>query len=253
MKMRAWCLGASLAAVRTSRSRDSYTIPTAVPFRERTKSYDSRRRKEEKAIQDRGLRPPPCTPVGANEILTSVRAVEFAFGIGWGGFWVYWLVAAFSMKRGHVPWARELRIRAVVVVLVIVLVRFGAFRGHALNTDPSRAVLGLVIFALGLGFAIWARLHIGRNWGTPMTQKDDPELVTSGPYHLVRHPIYSGILVAGVGTAVALSWWWLIAAGLAGVYFVYSAAVEERNIASQFPQMYPEYRRSTKMFLPYIF
>jgi protein-S-isoprenylcysteine O-methyltransferase Ste14 len=45
---------------------------------------------------------------------------------------------------------------------------------------------------LGLGFAIWARVHIGRNWGTPMTQKDEPELVTSGPYHLVRHPIYSG-------------------------------------------------------------
>jgi protein-S-isoprenylcysteine O-methyltransferase Ste14 len=43
-----------------------------------------------------------------------------------------------------------------------------------------------------LGFAIWARVHIGRNWGTPMTQKDEPELVTSGPYHLVRHPIYSG-------------------------------------------------------------
>jgi hypothetical protein len=67
-----------------------------------------------------------------------------------------------------------------------------------------------------LGFAIWARVHIGRNWGTPMTQKDQPELVTSGPYHLVRHPIYSGILVASVGTAVALSWFWLIAVGLAG-------------------------------------
>ena len=67
-----------------------------------------------------------------------------------------------------------------------------------------------------------------------MTQKDDPEFVTSGPHRLVRHPIYSGILVAGVGTAVALSWWWLIAVGLAGVYFVYSATVEERNMARQF-------------------
>ena len=181
-----------------------------------------------------------------------MRAVEFVFGIGWGGFWIYWLVAAFSMKRGHVPWARELRIRAVVIVLVIVLVRLGAFRGHGLNTNPSRAALGLVLFAVGLGFAIWARLNIGRNWGTPMTQKEDPKLVTSGPYHLVRHPIYSGILVAGVGTAVALSWWWLIAVGLAGVYFVYSATVEERNMARQFPNTYPEYRRSTKMFLPFV-
>jgi len=54
-------------------------------------------------------------------------------------------------------------------------------------------------------------VHLGRNWGTPMTQKDEPELVTSGPCHLVRHPIYSGILVAGVGAAVALSWLWLTA------------------------------------------
>jgi protein-S-isoprenylcysteine O-methyltransferase Ste14 len=116
-----------------------------------------------------------------------------------------------------------------------------------------RAGIGLVLFALGLAFAIWARLHIGRNWGTPMSKKDDPELVTSGPYQLVRHPIYSGILLAGVGTAVALSWLWLIAMVLAGVYFVYSATVEERNLTEQFPDTYPMYRRSTKMLVPFIF
>ena len=104
---------------------------------------------------------------------------------------------------------------------------------------PWRAALGLLLFALGLGFAIWARVHIGRNWGTPMTQKDDPELVTSGPYHLVRHPIYTGILVAGVGTAVALSWLWLIAVILAGVYFVYSATVEERYMTRAVPRRVP--------------
>ena len=86
-----------------------------------------------------------------------------------------------------------------------------------------------------------------------MTQKEDPELVTSGPYHLVRHPIYSGILVAGVGTAIALSWLWLIAVGLAGVYFLYSATVEERYLSEQFPDSYPVYKRSTKMLLPFIF
>ena len=183
----------------------------------------------------------------------SVHAVELVFAIGWAAFWIYWLLAAFSMKRGRVPWARELRIRAVFVVLLVVLIRLGAFRGHGLNTDPWRAGLGLLLFALGLGFAIWARVHIGRNWGTPMSQKDDPELVTSGPYHLVRHPIYSGILVAGVGTAVALSWLSLIVVALAGVYFVYSATVEERTMAKQFPETYPAYRRSTKMLVPFVF
>ena len=182
-----------------------------------------------------------------------MRAVELVFGVGWAVFWLSWFAAAFSMKRGRVPWSRELRIREVIVVVVILLFRLGAFRGHGLNTDAWRAAAGLVLFALGLGFAIWARMHIGRNWGTPMTQKDEPELVTSGPYHLVRHPIYSGILVAGVGTAVALSWLWLTAVALAGVYFVYSATVEEHYLTEQFPDTYPVYKRSTKMLLPFIF
>ena len=157
------------------------------------------------------------------------------------------------MKKGRVPWSRELRIRAVVVVLVILLLRLGAFRDHGLDSDPWRAGLGLFLFVLGLGFAIWARVHIGRNWGSPMSQKDEPELVTSGPYHLVRHPIYSGILLGGVGTAVALSWLWLIAVALAGVYFVYSATVEESYLTEQFPETYPVYRSSTKMLVPFVF
>src|SRR5579862_1688605 len=157
------------------------------------------------------------------------------------------------MKRGRVPWARQLRIRAVIAVLVILLFRLGAFRGHGLNTDPWRAAIGLVLFGLGLGFAIWARVNIGRNWGVPMTRKDDPELVTSGPYRLVRHPIYSGILAAGIGTAVALSWLWLTAVVLAGIYFLYSAVVEERYLTEQFPDDYPAYKRSTKMLVPLIF
>jgi protein-S-isoprenylcysteine O-methyltransferase Ste14 len=179
-------------------------------------------------------------------------AVELVFAVGWVVFWTYWLVAAFSMKRGRLAWSRELRIRAVILVLAIVLLRLGAFQNNGLNSDPWRAGLGIVLFAVGLGFAVWARIHIGRNWGTPMSHKDDPELVTSGPYQLVRHPIYSGILVASVGTAVALSWAWLIAVALAGIYFVYSATIEERNLTEQFPDSYPAYSRSTKWLVPFI-
>jgi protein-S-isoprenylcysteine O-methyltransferase Ste14 len=183
-----------------------------------------------------------------------MNAVELVFAVGWAAFWLYWLVAAFSMKRGRVPWSRELRIRVVIVVFVILLLRVGAFRGHhSLNTDPWLAALGLVLFAAGLGFAIWARVHIGRNWGTPMTQKAEPELVTSGPYSLVRHPIYSGVLLAGVGTALALSWMWLTAVVLAGVYFLYSATVEERYMTEKFPDRYPAYKKATKRLLPFIF
>jgi protein-S-isoprenylcysteine O-methyltransferase Ste14 len=181
-----------------------------------------------------------------------MHVIEIVFAIGWAVFWAYWLGAAFSMKRQRIAPLRELRIRMVIFVLVILLLRLGAFRNNDINTGPWVAGLGLVLFAAGLAFAIWARIHIGRNWGTPMSQKDDPELVTSGPYQLVRHPIYSGILVAGIGTAVALSWSWLIPVGLAGIYFIYSATIEERNLTDRFPDTYPEYRRSTKMLVPFV-
>jgi protein-S-isoprenylcysteine O-methyltransferase Ste14 len=182
-----------------------------------------------------------------------VKPVELVFAVGWAAFWLYWLVAAFSMKRGRVAWSHELRVRLVIAVIAILLFRLDVFRGHRADTDPWSAGIGLALFALGLGFAIWARLHIGRNWGTPMTQKDEPELVTSGPYRLVRHPIYSGILVAGVGTAVALSWGWLAVFALAGIYFVYSATVEERYLTEQFPEDYPPYKRATRMLVPFVF
>jgi protein-S-isoprenylcysteine O-methyltransferase Ste14 len=182
-----------------------------------------------------------------------MHGLELVFAIGWAAFWLYWLVAAFSMKRGRVLWSRELKIRAVILVAVIAMVHLGVFRGHGLNTNPWRAGFGVALFALGLSFAIWARLHIGRNWGTPMTQKNDPELVTSGPYGLVRHPIYSGILVAGFGSAVALSWWLTFVVVLAGIYFIYGATVEEKFLTEQFPDAYPKYKRSTKMLVPYIF
>lgn len=67
----------------------------------------------------------------------------------------------------------------------------------------------------------------------PMTRKDEPELVTSGPYHFGRHPIYSGIVLAGIGTAVAMGWVWLFAVALAALCFLYSATVEERYMAQR--------------------
>jgi protein-S-isoprenylcysteine O-methyltransferase Ste14 len=182
-----------------------------------------------------------------------VSAVEVVFAVGWGAFWLYWLFAAFSTKRGRVPWSRERRIRVVIIALAILLARVGAFRGHHIDDDdPWLAAIGLVLFASGLGFAVWARRQLGRNWGTPMTQKVEPELVTSGPYRLVRHPIYAGILVASIGTVVAFSWLWITVVALAGVYFLYSAKVEERYLCAAFPHEYPPYKRSTKMLVPFI-
>ena len=106
---------------------------------------------------------------------------------------------------------------------------------------------------LGLALAIWARVYLGRNWGMPMSQKADPELVTTGPYRSIRHPIYSGIILAMVGTTIAVSLYWLVAAVLIGAYFTYSAVAEERFMAIRFPESYPGYKRSTKMLIPFVF
>ena len=183
-----------------------------------------------------------------------MRPVELVFAVGWAAFWIYWLVAAFSMKRGRVDWSREGRIRLVIIALAVVLARLGLIRGgRHVQTDPWLAAVGLALFGFGLGLAIWARVQLGRNWGTPMTRKNEPELVTSGPYRLVRHPIYSGILAATIGTAVALSWRWLPVVALVAIYFVYSATVEERYLAEQFPDSYPAYKRSTKMLVPFVY
>ena len=180
----------------------------------------------------------------------SRRAV---FAVGWGAFWLYWFVAAFFMKRGRVSWSREFRIRAAIVVLAIILVRLGPSRHDGLTTDPWRGrPSGSSCSRPGLGFAVWARGAHRAQLGHPDGTEGGARFGDQGPYRLVRHPIYSGVLVAGVGTAVALSWKWLIVVALAGVYFAYSATVEERYLTKQFPDEYPAYRRSTRMLLPFV-
>ncbi len=167
----------------------------------------------------------------------------------WGVFWVGWLIAAFTAKQG----SRGGRVRApgLLVITGIVLVRVFRTNTLAVHSVPVR-VLGMVILVAGLGLAVWARIYLGRNWGMPMTQKAEPELVTSGPYRFVRHPIYSGILLGVLGTALATNIYWLIALALGGAYFIYSATVEERLLTSTFPDAYPAYREHTKMLIPFV-
>jgi protein-S-isoprenylcysteine O-methyltransferase Ste14 len=86
----------------------------------------------------------------------------------------------------------------------------------------------------------------------PMTQKAEPELVTSGPYRFVRHPIYSGLLAGLFGTALANNLIGLIIVAILCAYFCYSAIVEEKNLTATFPRAYPAYRASTKMLIPFV-
>lgn len=181
-----------------------------------------------------------------------MHGVDEFLGFGWLAFWLYWLSAARGVKSGHSQWRRYIGFRVVVAVIVISLFRIPAFRGHD-TRDAVLGAIGVPLFVLGLALAIWARLDIGRNWGSPMSQKDDPELVTTGPYRWIRNPIYTGIILAMIGTAIAVSLVWLVIAALLGGFFVYSAFVEQRFLEQRFPDTYPSYQASTKMLVPFVF
>jgi protein-S-isoprenylcysteine O-methyltransferase Ste14 len=173
--------------------------------------------------------------------------------IVWAVFWIGWLAASIGAKPGRMRWRQFAGGRILVVLVVLLLVRIRVFHGHTATADPWLQGIGLALFVLGLALAVWARVFIGRNWGMPMTRKADPELVTNGPYRFVRHPIYSGIIFATLGTALAVSLYWLVALVLIGGYFIFSAVTEERDMAERFPEAYPEYKRSSKMLIPFVF
>src|SRR5690348_7502891 len=94
-------------------------------------------------------------------IIARVTGVELVFAIGWAVFWLYWLLAAHSTKRGRVRWSREIRIRVIVLAVAFVAARFGVFHGHLTHAGALRSAVGLGLFAAGLLFAVWARIHIG--------------------------------------------------------------------------------------------
>ncbi len=179
-----------------------------------------------------------------------MNAVKISIGVIWVVFWIYWLLSAAGAKAG----SRTMRSRPpgmIIAVGALVLLRV-IKPGNLTVDDPALEALGAVLFLAGLGLAVWARVYLGRNWGMPMSQKDEPELVTTGPYRFVRHPIYSGLLLAVLGTTLAIDLYWVIALVVMGVYFIYSARVEEKLMASSFPGAYASYRERSKMLIPFV-
>lgn len=178
----------------------------------------------------------------------------------WVIFVVYWAVAAISARRGLKRSAfrgsMKLRVTLMVVIVAAVVLTRRSSALHALQLgvfwSVPAALSGAIITSLGAALAFTARAAIGRNWGTPGMQRTDTELITRGPYGLVRHPIYSGLLLMMVGTAIGLIiTWWLVAAA-AAVYFIYSARAEEKYMCERFPDAYPAYRARTRMLVPFL-
>ena len=119
---------------------------------------------------------------------------------------------------------------------------------------PRTAAVGLladVLTVAGLVVAVWARAVLGRNWSGRVVLKQDHDLVQRGPYACVRHPIYSGLLLMGLGTAVEsgrLTGFVILAA--VAILFAVKAQFEERLMIRHFPEAYPDYRRRVKALIP---
>jgi protein-S-isoprenylcysteine O-methyltransferase Ste14 len=120
-------------------------------------------------------------------------------------------------------------------------------------TENSSYTVGLIILLLGLLLVLWSRLVLGKNWAMPMTKKTNSQLVTSGPYRFIRHPVYTGILVIILGSALTVSYYWFILLAVMAVFFFYSARYEEKFMIQRFPKTYPDYQKETKMFVPFVF
>jgi protein-S-isoprenylcysteine O-methyltransferase Ste14 len=179
-----------------------------------------------------------------------MHALKLVIGIGWLVFWVYWLVSAANSKESvSGGWRTRMAGGSAIGVFLIVGV---LGRASLASHNVILAVIGTVLFACGIALAVWARVHLGRNWGMPTTQRVEPELVTSGPYRFVRHPIYSGLLMATLGTALVDSLTGLIVVAVLIAYFYYCGTVEERNLTATFPKAYPEYKSTTKMLIPFL-
>lgn len=174
----------------------------------------------------------------------------------WIVFVIYWALAAIGAKRsvGPRPWQQCTGLRIAIVVLVVLVLRVPVLR-YAVRDAQHLAVgpagpISVVLCIAGIGFAIWARAHLGRNWGMPMSRKENPELVTTGPYAVVRHPIYTGIILAALGSTIGVTLIWALPLIFVGIYFVFSARREEQLMLEQFPGQYPAYQQRTWMLLP---
>jgi len=177
----------------------------------------------------------------------------------WIIFLAVWLLAAISTKRSVYRESRAQRLR---YSLLLVAGYFLLVRGHRLPYPLSARVIshmeiiawaGVVLCVAVLTFCIWARLTLGRNWSGAITFKEGHELIERGPYRLVRHPIYTGLIAMFVATVIVLGH----VAGIAGLVLLFVSfwiklSAEEKVMLKQFPDRYAAYQHRVKRIVPFV-
>ncbi len=118
--------------------------------------------------------------------------------------------------------------------------------------NPVLSSFGVIVCAAGMAVLVRARQHLGRNWSQTVTTKVGHELVTSGPYRYVRHPMYAGGFLACLGSAIVCGGAFVFLLVILGAIFLRRVGAEDRLMEQQFPNEYPEYKKRTKAVIPFV-
>ncbi|MEJ2007994.1 MAG: isoprenylcysteine carboxylmethyltransferase family protein [Acidobacteriota bacterium] len=180
-------------------------------------------------------------------------------GFLWIVFLVVWGIGALAQKRTVRRESAGSRLVQVLLTALAVVLLWG----HGLGFGPLARpfvprsliflLLGLALTVAGLAFAISARVVIGRNWSGVVTVKKDHELIRNGPYALVRHPIYTGVLLALLGTAMAFAEVrGLLAVAVATLALWMKSRREELFMIEEFGAEYAQYKQKVKALIPFV-
>ena len=172
---------------------------------------------------------------------------------------IYWRLADRNLKvatRSESVVSRAAHIAPLILAALLLALPSlpgGFLCGRVFPSTEITYWSGVVVLVAGLLFSVWARIHIGRNWSGIVTLKQEHELIQSGPYRLVRHPIYTGLLLGFIGTAIARDEWrgWLaVLIALAALWR--KLRLEERWLTEQFGETYSQYRDKVASLIPFI-
>ena len=185
--------------------------------------------------------------------------MDFVIAALWLAWIVFWAATALDTKPTR--WREPIGSQALHIIPLLFCVALLAqtrwlppiLLARVVPAGLSPEILGGLFVLAGLALTVWARICLGRNWSGTVTVKQDHALVRTGPYALIRHPIYTGLLLALTGTTIAIGEW----RGVLGVVcalagFLWKIRVEESRMRQTFPE-YERYRRQTAALLPLIY